>query len=65
MAACPNLQAIAFGGNSVKSIQELKSQSGLKSLSQLDLFNNAVANAEDYRVNVFQLLPSLKVLASN
>lgn len=52
---------MAFGGNSVKTIEELKHLIGLKSLGQLDLFNNAVANIVDYRDKVFNLLPQLKV----
>jgi hypothetical protein len=62
-AHSPNLQAIAFGGNSVKTIDELKHLAGLKTLSQLDLFNNAVANGEGYRDKVFKLLPQLKVVS--
>lgn len=61
MAAFPNLKALAFGGNAIKTIEELKPLTDLKGLTQLDLFNNPVASTSDYRAKVFNLLPTLKV----
>jgi acidic leucine-rich nuclear phosphoprotein 32 family member B len=59
--AFPNIKAIAFGGNSIKTIAELKPLQALKGLTQLDLFNNPVSNSSEYRKQVFDLIPSLKV----
>lgn len=60
-AAFPNIRALAFGGNSIKTIAELRPLESLKNLSQLDLFNNPVSSLAEYRSQVFALLPSLKV----
>lgn len=40
----------------------MKPLASLEKLEILDLFNNEVTSAENYRNNVFRLIPSLKFL---
>lgn len=57
----PKIESISFGGNQVKTIEELDALKGLPALTQLDLFNNPVSSVPDYRSKVFALLKNLKV----
>jgi acidic leucine-rich nuclear phosphoprotein 32 family member A/C/D len=58
----PKLTILNLSGNKVKDFDELKSLEKLEKLEILDLFNNEVTSAENYRNNVFRLIPSLKFL---
>ena len=58
----PQLKRIQFCNNKVNSISELEPLKELKHLDNLDLTENPVANSEDYRKKVFDLLPSLVYL---
>lgn len=58
----PKLTSLNLSGNKVKDFDELKSLAELGKLEILDLFNNEVTSAENYRNNVFRLIPSLKFL---
>lgn len=56
------LTSLNLSGNKIKDFEELKPLSSLEKLEILDLFNNEVTQADNYRNNVFQMIPSLKFL---
>lgn len=58
----PKLTILNLSGNKIKDFDELKPLSSMEKLEILDLFNNEVTSAENYRNNVFRLIPSLKFL---
>lgn len=58
----PKLTSLNLSGNKIKDFEELKPLASLEKLEVLDLFNNDVTSAENYRNNVFRLIPSLKYL---
>lgn len=58
----PKLTSLNLSGNKIKDFDELKSLAELGKLEILDLFNNEVTSAENYRSKVFTLIPSLKFL---
>jgi len=58
----PKLTILNLSGNKIKDFDELKPLSNMEKLEILDLFNNEVTSAENYRNNVFRLIPSLKFL---
>lgn len=58
----PKLTSLNLSGNKIKDFEELKPLASLEKLETLDLFNNEVTTSENYRNNVFQLIPSLKFL---
>lgn len=58
----PKLTSLNLSGNKIKEFDELKSLASMEKLEILDLFNNEVTAAENYRNNVFRLIPSLKFL---
>ncbi|CRL03685.1 CLUMA_CG016234, isoform A [Clunio marinus] len=58
----PKLTSLNLSGNKIKDFDELKPLASMEKLEVLDLFNNEVTTAENYRNNVLQLIPSLKFL---
>ncbi|XP_026466404.1 acidic leucine-rich nuclear phosphoprotein 32 family member A isoform X2 [Ctenocephalides felis] len=58
----PNLTHLNLSGNKIKDLETLLPLKELKHLKNLDLFNNEVTSIEDYKVKVFELIPSLKYL---
>lgn len=58
----PKLTHLNLSGNKVKDYESLKPLEGFQNLIVLDLFNNEVTNLDDYREQIFGMLPSLKYL---
>ncbi|XP_062394288.1 acidic leucine-rich nuclear phosphoprotein 32 family member E-like [Sardina pilchardus] len=59
---CPNLTYLVLSGNGIKETSAMEALQNLKSLKRLDLFNCDVASQDDYRENIFELLPQLTFL---
>ncbi|XP_053318644.1 acidic leucine-rich nuclear phosphoprotein 32 family member A isoform X2 [Spea bombifrons] len=59
---CPNLTHLNLSGNSIKDLSTIEPLKKLETLKSLDLFNCEVTNLNDYRENVFKLLPHLTYL---
>lgn len=59
---CPNLTHLNLSGNKIKDLSTIEPLKKLESLKNLDLFNCEVTNLNDYRDNVFKLLPQLTFL---
>uniref|UniRef100_A0A8R1HNE1 LRRcap domain-containing protein n=1 Tax=Caenorhabditis japonica TaxID=281687 RepID=A0A8R1HNE1_CAEJA len=58
----PELERLTLAGNKL-SIENLRPLKMLMKLSELDLTNNSgLGLVEDYRVKVFEMIPSLKIL---
>ncbi|XP_051511826.1 acidic leucine-rich nuclear phosphoprotein 32 family member A isoform X1 [Myxocyprinus asiaticus] len=56
---CPSLTHLNLSGNKIKDLSTIEPLKKLESLKSLDLFNCEVTNLNDYRENVFKLLPQL------
>ncbi|XP_041965807.1 acidic leucine-rich nuclear phosphoprotein 32 family member A-like isoform X1 [Alosa sapidissima] len=59
---CSNLTHLNLSGNKIKDLSTIEPLRKLESLKSLDLFNCEVTNLNDYRENVFKLLPQLTYL---
>ncbi|XP_060031673.1 acidic leucine-rich nuclear phosphoprotein 32 family member A isoform X2 [Erinaceus europaeus] len=59
---CPSLTHLNLSGNKIKDLSTIEPLKKLGSLKSLDLFNCEVTNLNDYRENVFKLLPQLTYL---
>ncbi|XP_043933611.1 acidic leucine-rich nuclear phosphoprotein 32 family member A isoform X3 [Protopterus annectens] len=59
---CPNLTHLNLSGNKIKDLSTIDPLKKLENLKSLDLFNCEVTNLNDYRENVFKLLPQLTYL---
>lgn len=59
---CPNLTHLNLSGNKIKDLSTVEPLKKLENLKSLDLFNCEVTNLNDYRENVFKLLPQLTYL---
>lgn len=59
---CPTLTHLNLSGNKIKDLSTIEPLKKLESLKSLDLFNCEVTNLNDYRENVFKLLPQLTYL---
>ncbi|KAF7660509.1 hypothetical protein LDENG_00280700 [Lucifuga dentata] len=59
---CPNLTHLNLSGNKIKDLSTIEPLKQLGTLKSLDLFNCEVTNLNEYRENVFKLLPQLTYL---
>ncbi|XP_060611372.1 acidic leucine-rich nuclear phosphoprotein 32 family member A [Anolis sagrei] len=59
---CPKLTHLNLSGNKIKDLSTIEPLEKLENLKSLDLFNCEVTNLNDYRDNVFKLLPQLTYL---
>lgn len=59
---CPSLTHLNLSGNRIKDLGTIEPLKKLESLKSLDLFNCEVTNLNEYRENVFKLLPQLTYL---
>ncbi|ELW67324.1 Acidic leucine-rich nuclear phosphoprotein 32 family member A [Tupaia chinensis] len=59
---CPNLMHLNLSGNKIRDLSTIEPLKKLENLKSLDLFNCEVTNLNDYRENVFKLLPQLTYL---
>ncbi|XP_063052514.1 acidic leucine-rich nuclear phosphoprotein 32 family member A-like [Engraulis encrasicolus] len=59
---CPSLTHLNLSGNKIKDLSTIDPLKKLETLKSLDLFNCEVTNLNDYRENVFKLLPQLTYL---
>ncbi|KAL6113487.1 anp32a [Pungitius sinensis] len=61
-AKCPKLTHLNLSGNKIKDLSTIEPLKELATLKSLDLFNCEVTNLNEYRDNVFKLLPQLTYL---
>uniref|UniRef100_A0A8C2LPC2 Acidic leucine-rich nuclear phosphoprotein 32 family member n=1 Tax=Cricetulus griseus TaxID=10029 RepID=A0A8C2LPC2_CRIGR len=54
---CPNFKHLNLSGNTIKDLSTREPLKKLENLKSLDLFTCEVINLNDYRKNVFKLLP--------
>ncbi|TNN64887.1 Acidic leucine-rich nuclear phosphoprotein 32 family member A [Liparis tanakae] len=59
---CPKLTHLNLSGNKIKDLSTIEPLKELAILKSLDLFNCEVTNLNEYRDNVFNLLPQLTYL---
>uniref|UniRef100_A0A8C6U4B6 Acidic leucine-rich nuclear phosphoprotein 32 family member n=1 Tax=Neogobius melanostomus TaxID=47308 RepID=A0A8C6U4B6_9GOBI len=59
---CPNLTHLNLSGNKIKDLSTIEPLKEVKTLKSLDLFNCEVTNLNEYKDNVFKLLPQLTYL---
>ncbi|XP_020482818.1 acidic leucine-rich nuclear phosphoprotein 32 family member E isoform X2 [Labrus bergylta] len=59
---CPNLTYLNLSGNKIKEMSSVEVLQNLKNLKSLDLYSCEVSSLDDYRENVFELLPHLTYL---
>ncbi|XP_059195961.1 acidic leucine-rich nuclear phosphoprotein 32 family member E-like [Centropristis striata] len=59
---CPNLSYLNLSGNKIKELSSIETLQSLKALRSLDLYSCELSTLEDYRENVFQLLPQVVYL---
>ncbi|ESP02597.1 hypothetical protein LOTGIDRAFT_138173 [Lottia gigantea] len=62
LKGCPKLEALSLSGNKIKDFESLEPLKELENLKSLDLFNCEVTNENDYREQVFKLLPQITYL---
>ncbi|XP_065841714.1 acidic leucine-rich nuclear phosphoprotein 32 family member B-like [Oscarella lobularis] len=62
LSGCPMLGSLSLSNNRIKSLDILEAISDLKELKSLDLYQCEVTGIDDYRENVFKLLPQLQWL---
>lgn len=59
---CPNLTHLNLSGNKIKDLSAVEVLQNMKNLRSLDLYSCEVSSANDYRDNVFEMLPQLRYL---
>lgn len=62
LLSCTSLTHLNLSGNKIKDLEELTPLAKLVNLRNVDLFNCEVTKIDNYRENVFKLLPTLKFL---
>lgn len=62
LSGSPKLTYLNLSGNKIEDIRTLEPLKEFKNLKVLDLFNCGVTSVENYRQEVFDLLPNLKYL---
>jgi len=62
LSGCTAIKSLILSGNRIKDLESLKPLSELAALSNLDLFHCEVTNVDNYREEVFKLLPQLVAL---
>lgn len=58
----PKLTHLNISGNKIKDLDSLKPLKQFKELRNLDLFNNEATTIENYREQIFKMIPNLKYL---
>ena len=62
LAKCPKLASLNLSGNKLAAVSDLAPLASLENLSHLELGNCDLVSSENYRKEVFSLLPHLKYL---
>ncbi|VDN22130.1 unnamed protein product [Dibothriocephalus latus] len=62
LTECPKLETLNLSGNKLKAVADLAPLASLEHLKSLELNNCDIAAIEDYRKEVFAVLPKLKYL---
>lgn len=62
LTECPKLEVLNLSGNKLKAVADLSPLASLANLKSLELNNCDIAAVEDYRKEVFSVLPKLKYL---
>ncbi|CAH1173642.1 unnamed protein product [Phaedon cochleariae] len=62
LESCPKLTHLNLSGNKIKDLDTLEPLKNLKHLKNVDLFNNEATTLENYREQVFKMIPNLKYL---
>ena len=59
LSGCTALKSLNLSGNRIKELEALKPLAELANLKNLDLFHCEVTNLDNYREEVFKMLPTL------
>ena len=59
LSGCTALKSLNLSGNRIKDLESLKPLAELPNLKNLDLFHCEVTNLDNYREEVFKMLPTL------
>ncbi|BHF84339.1 Acidic leucine-rich nuclear phosphoprotein 32 member [Sparganum proliferum] len=62
LTECPKLEVLNLSGNKLKTVSDLSPLASLANLKSLELNNCEIAAIEDYRKEVFSILPKLQYL---
>ena len=62
LSVCSNLTHLNLSANKIASLEMLAPLAKIKTLKHLDLINCEIAKCQDYRKNVFNLLPNITYL---
>nr|VZI18790.1 unnamed protein product [Spirometra erinaceieuropaei] len=62
LTECPKLEVLNLSGNKLKTVSDLSPLANLANLKSLELNNCEIAAIEDYRKEVFSILPKLQYL---
>jgi len=62
LSSCENIECLDLKGNKIQCIEQLEPLTKLTNLKTLELLNCEIASIENYREQIFKLLPNLKYL---